>query len=112
VLDVGDHIGAAVVTTPADLAGREIEIRRVGDPWQGRHVAIRERRLANGSVWAAVFGSLTEGDWQLRIRDWPSSPAVRFTVKGGRVTTTQLDLSPPTAGEHAGRSFYAGGQAP
>jgi hypothetical protein len=33
----------------------------------GRHVTLLERRFAAGLVWAAVFGSLPEGEWQVRI---------------------------------------------
>jgi hypothetical protein len=90
VLDIGDDIGAAVVTTSAVLAGREMEIRRLDEPWQGHHVTVLERRVVNGTVWAAVFGSLTQGEWQVRVRNWAASPVVGFTVQGGRVTTTPL----------------------
>ncbi len=104
VLDIGGDVGAAVVTTSAQLACREIEIRRVGESWEGRHVAVLERRLAAGSVWAAVFGSLAEGDWQVRVRDCPSSPVVSFTVEGSRVTTTQLNFAQlPLGSMPAGR---------
>jgi hypothetical protein len=97
VLDIGDDHGAAVVTTAIDLAGSEIEIRQVSCRWEGRHVAIRERRLPAGSVWAAVFSPLAEGDWQVRIREQPSEPLATFTVNAGKVTTVHIAARKLTA---------------
>ncbi|HLI25034.1 MAG TPA: hypothetical protein VKU91_08750 [Acidimicrobiales bacterium] len=86
VLDIGDGLGAAVIRTAAALAGRELEIRRPGLPW-ARHVAVRERRMPRGPVWAAVFDGLAEGAWEVRVKGDPDSPELGVTVTGGTVTT-------------------------
>jgi hypothetical protein len=91
VLDLGADVGAAIVRAPADLAGREIEIHRVGKPWDGRHVSVRARHLAAGVLYAAVFESLERGRWEVRVRGSAGGAAAsRFDVHGGRVTHAQL----------------------
>jgi hypothetical protein len=88
VLDIGGEVGAAVIYLPASLAGSEIEIRSDGEPWQGRHVAVRERRLPDAAVWAALFPDLATGGYQIRVRHGdPDGPTTDLTVTGGRVTT-------------------------
>jgi hypothetical protein len=88
ILDIGGDIGAAAVFVPASLAGLEIEIRRDGEPWEGRHVAVRERQLPDAAVWAALFPSLEAGDYEIRVRHAdPDGPTTHFTVAGGRVAT-------------------------
>jgi hypothetical protein len=85
VLEVGGEIGAAVIFTGAELEGEEIEIRSANAPWTGTHVAVRERRLCNGSRWAALFGSLREGAYEARLKGRSGSPVIRLEVSGGRV---------------------------
>ena len=86
VLDIGGEVGAAVIYVPASLAGEEIEIRGTGDVWTGTHVAVLERVLPTGSVWAAVFPTLKQGRYEMRVRDGePVEPAVSVDVAGGRV---------------------------
>jgi hypothetical protein len=88
VLDIGGEVGAAAVYVPTWLAGFEIEIRRDDEEWAGRHVAVRERVLPAGSVWAALFPSLVEGIYQIRVRGGdPAGPTATLAVTGGRVTT-------------------------
>ena len=41
LIDIGNDVGAVVVTTPSSLIGSEIEIRRCGTSWDGTHVAVR-----------------------------------------------------------------------
>jgi hypothetical protein len=84
VADIGGDVGAAVVYVPSGLAGREIEIRSVGSPWDGTHVGVRERRIGNAPVWAAFFGSLPAGRYELRVRD-DDTRAVELEVGGGGV---------------------------
>ena len=61
-VEVGDGVGAAVIYTEPDLEGAELEIgehRTSGAASTRRSVSEDlEARCA-----AAVFGSLTEGDW-------------------------------------------------
>ncbi len=90
VLEIGDDVGAAIVLTPASLAGHEIEIRPQNGDWAGRHVAVLERRLTGGPTWAAVFPSLPEGGWEIRVRHNPTSPVAALDVAGGHVTTARL----------------------
>ena len=91
VLDIGGDVGAAIVVAPASLAGVEIEIRRFGEPWAGRHVAVRARHLPDRTVHAAVFEALQRGSYEARIRHSDGAqPPCRFEVEGGRVTSTAL----------------------
>ncbi len=93
VLDIGGDVGAAVVRAPASLAGAEIEIRRVGEPWEGRHVSVRARHLPSGVVHAAVFEALDRGDYEVRVRGAAAgNPACTFEVLGGRVTDQDFML--------------------
>jgi hypothetical protein len=87
VLDIGGDIGAAVVRAPVSLAGAEIEIRRVGEPWEGRHVSVRARHVPTGVVHAAVFEALERGDYEVRVRgEAAPEPACTFEILGGKVT--------------------------
>jgi hypothetical protein len=97
VLDIGGAVGAAVVVVNASLSGAEIEIRPVGAPWEGRHVAVLERTTVESVVHAAVFGSLPEGHYEVRVRHDPDSAVANFGVSGGRVTTTHWPEASATA---------------
>jgi len=66
--DIGGHRGAAVLYVPEELAGLEIEIRPVGAPWDGTHTAVRERHLGASVIWAAFFGSLAAGRYEVRLK--------------------------------------------
>jgi hypothetical protein len=78
VLDIGGDAGAAAIFTEAALSGSEIEIKPLGQPWKGVHTAVRRRDLPNEVCFAAVFGSNTAGQYQLRVKgtasgqSWPS----------------------------------------
>lgn len=91
VLDIGGDIGAAIVAAPASLAGVEIEIRPRGAIWDGTHVAVRARHLADRVMHAAVFESLPQGGYEVRVRT-PGHQGLTgtFEVEGGRVTTAEL----------------------
>jgi hypothetical protein len=86
VLDIGGDVGAAMVRAGATLAAEELEIRRRGSQWEGRHVAVRERWLPRGPVWAAVFDNLEEGWWEVRLKGKEEGASLVFEVAGGRVT--------------------------
>lgn len=88
ILDIGGEVGAAAIYVAPTLAEVEIEIRSVRDEWAGVHVAVRERPLPDGSVWAALFPSLPEGDYEIRVRRGePGAPTAQIAIVGGRVTT-------------------------
>jgi hypothetical protein len=86
VLDIGGDVGAAIVRTPVSLLGSEIEIRRQGDAWEGKHTAVRERQLPEGPVYAALFGALAAGRYDVRVRHSDDDgPVAIVAVEGGRV---------------------------
>jgi hypothetical protein len=92
--EIGGNRGAVVVHVPADWAGREIEIRRVPDTWDGTHVAVLARHLSQGEDHSAFFPSVGQGVYELRPLH-PHGPdghrlagsEVRtVTVAGGEIT--------------------------
>jgi hypothetical protein len=84
VLDIGGDRGAAVLFTPEALEGVEIEIRPVGQPWDGTHTAVRRRDVRSSTRYAGVFGSLPGGRYELRVRG-ETAPVVTMSVTGGTV---------------------------
>jgi hypothetical protein len=87
VVDIGGDIGAAAVQVAVTLDGSELEIRAVGDEWAGIHVAVRERPMPSGAVYAALFPALAAGDYEIRVKSDATSYLGRFSVVGGRVTS-------------------------
>ena len=87
VLDIGEDVGAAVVTAPPSLEGQEVEIRAADAVWDGRHVAFHMRETAEGLINAAVFPRLEQGRWEIRLRSSQNSLIVPVVVVGGQVTT-------------------------
>lgn len=86
VLDIGDGFGAVVINTPPGSEGREIEIRKEGTEWRGVHTAVRARLIPTGTQFAAVFGSLAEGRYDLRVRGGLDECAVlSLDVRGASV---------------------------
>lgn len=77
MVDVGPGAGALVVWTPPTMVGVEIEIRRVGTDWDGTHSAVRRRDLPGGPQWAVLFGSLADGQYELRVCPPARSVAVQ-----------------------------------
>jgi hypothetical protein len=87
VLDIGGDVGAAVVLTTAALESAEIEIRPRGCDWNGTHVAVRSRPTGGNPVYAAVFGHLRKGRYELRLRPpAPDGKTQEIEVTGGRLT--------------------------
>jgi hypothetical protein len=84
MLDIGDGVGALVVHTPAALTGAEIEIRRLGETRQLVHTEVRERHLADGSVYAGVFPAIVAGTYTLVGID--GHPDAEITIVAGTVT--------------------------
>jgi hypothetical protein len=87
VLDIGGHIGAAVIYVPAGHEGEEMEIRQPPDDWDGSHTGVRRRRLAGRSACAAVFESLPAGRYEVRLR----GETLGLDVQGGRVSEAHWD---------------------
>ncbi len=106
LVDVGGSFGALVVFAPEPMHGVEIEIRRADGVWSGTHTAARRRDLRDGLAYAGVFGSLPEGEYELRIMgSGPESSGgagdLRLAVYGGAVTNGQWPTQPEgSAGLH------------
>ncbi len=84
MVDVGAGAGALVIYTGDELRGQEIEISPKGADAERTHTDVLRRRVAQGHVCAAVFGSLPEGEYQL----WHPSLAgpAEVQIEDGRVT--------------------------
>ena len=82
--DIGGEMGAAVLYVPEALAGLEIEIRRVGERWDGTHTAVRERHVGASVIWAAFFGSLVAGCYEVRVKG-DGERHLELRVDGGHV---------------------------
>ena len=83
MVDVGPGAGALVIYTREELRGQEIEISPEAQDDQRVHTDVLRRKTAGGHVFAAVFGSLPEGDYRL----WHATLASPTTVRivGGEV---------------------------
>jgi hypothetical protein len=88
VLDIGGHIGALVLHVSQAFAGREIEVDPVDAATPHTHSAVRERHLAAGTTYAAVYPSLEAGDYVVE-----GSGQV-ITIEGGRVTEVSYSPAP------------------
>ena len=84
MLDLGPGTGALVLYTPADLAGREIEISPHTPDARRTHASVRERPGNHGTRYAAVYVGLAAGDYTI----WQDhdTPASTVAVAGGQVT--------------------------
>ncbi len=88
VLDIGPGMGAAVILTSPDMKDLEIEYRATGDEWNGKHMAVRERRGAGQPKFAAIFGPLSPSVYEFRVRgSGRSEPELRVTVAEAAVTS-------------------------
>jgi hypothetical protein len=88
VLDIGPGVGAAVVITPVDMNGLEIEYRSAGDQWNEKHMAVRERRGGGELRYAAIFGPLPQGIYEFRERGSERrEPQLVVTVVEASVTS-------------------------
>ena len=84
MVDVGPGAGALVIYTSNELRGQEIEISPEGRDSERVHTDVLRRTMGAGDVYAAVFGSLAEGQYQLWHRSRPGPVAV--LIVGGQVT--------------------------
>jgi hypothetical protein len=84
MVDVGPGAGALVIYTREELHGQEIEISPESKDEQRVHTDVLRRKTAGGHVFAAVFGSLQEGEYRL-WHDTLTSPT-RVRIVGGEVT--------------------------
>jgi hypothetical protein len=84
MVDVGPGVGALVIYAGDDMRGQEIEISPAGHDSERVHTDVLRRRTARGFMYAAVFGSLAEGEYQLWHESQPSP--VTLVIEGGQVT--------------------------
>ena len=102
LLDIGDDVGALVVTMPGAMVDDEVEIRPVGVAHSHphgdhhhdhgdhhehlAHVAVVERPVSGGTVPSLVFGDLTAGRYDLFEKGQPDDVVLTVEVAGGQVT--------------------------
>ena len=103
LLDIGDDIGALVVTMPAAMVDTEVEIRPAGavhhhshggpphdhaqEGGHLAHVAVVARPVVDGTVPSLVFGELTAGRYDLFCKGRPDDVELTVDVEGGAVAT-------------------------
>lgn len=85
LLDIGGDVGALLLYTDAELAGREIEVSPVGSPAQRTHVEVLERWVNGGSLYAAAYPELTAGKYD--VWDADNAPRSQVTISGGCVAS-------------------------
>jgi len=88
LLDIGEDIGALVVTMPETMLGEEVEVLTGREePGHHRpHVAVVPRPVDGGSVPSLVFPELVEGSYAL-VPKGTDDVRLRVNVCGGAVTT-------------------------
>ena len=112
LLDIGDDVGALVVTMPGAMVDTEVEIRPVGVVQADSHgahrhdhqhdhshdnshdhgghlahVAVVERPVGDDSIPSLVFGELTAGRYDLFEKGHPADVVLTVDVEGGQVAT-------------------------
>jgi len=104
LLDIGDDVGALVVSMPASMTGAEVEIRPLGRAATAHrhtghhhhdeghehlaHVAVVARPVAGGEVPSLVFPELPDGGYELFGKGQSDAVVLRVDVVGGQVTVT------------------------
>jgi hypothetical protein len=92
LLDIGGGVGALLVHAGAALAGQEVEVS-LGDGATARtHTLVRERNVGGRRFFAALFPSLSAGEYTLWSRD--RRVADHVTVTGGELTEMTVTVSP------------------
>lgn len=100
LLDIGDDVGALVVTMPVDTAGLEVEIRPLGGRHHAGsheqvddhshdhlvHVAVVARPVVDGTVPSLVYPELVTGRYDVFEKGHPDAVVLTVEVEGGRVT--------------------------
>jgi hypothetical protein len=98
LLDIGEDIGAVVVTMPPEMEGVEVEIRPVavhhghghahGVHAHHPHVAVVNRPTLTGEVPSLVFPEVAEGSYGLYLKEADDLRMV-VAVTGGEVTAVE-----------------------
>ncbi|GFJ88575.1 phospholipase [Phytohabitans rumicis] len=91
VLDIGGNTGALVIVTGPEWHGHEIEISPKGqDPSVRQHVAVRDRHVADGVRYTAVFPALPAGAYVI----WRNETEEAGTVVVAGATVTEIEWWP------------------
>ena len=100
LLDIGDDVGALVVSMPEEMEGVEVEIRPADGHTHGHdhahenghvhhpHVAVVNRPVAGGQVPSLVFPEVEEGRYGLYLKE-SDVRRLTVTVAGGAVTSAE-----------------------
>ena len=91
VLDIGGDVGALMLRTPPTLVNHEIGLFLDDVSLPHTHSAVRERRLVEGTSYAAVYPSLKEGTYTVE------GSRQRVTIVGGRVTDVAYGVDEVTS---------------
>ncbi len=94
VLDIGRGKGAAVILTSVEMNELEIEYRAAGAWWNEEHMAVRERRGAGDLRYAAIFGPLSPGPYEFRVRG-SERPEPQLSVNVVEATVTSASWPEP-----------------
>ena len=96
LLDIGEEVGAVVITMPAEMEGVEVEIRPAdhrphrhshhGD--HHPHVAVVNRPVEGGLLPSLVFPEVHEGEYGLFLKE-STVRGLTVSVAGGRVTAAE-----------------------
>jgi hypothetical protein len=83
VLDIGDHVGALIIYTRAELRNREIEVSPKGEDAHRIHTEVLEREINGKTLFTAVFAELPAGLYTL----WGNATrsAGEITIVGGEI---------------------------
>jgi hypothetical protein len=84
VLDIGGDVGALILRTTPSSFGREIDLTPDDMSAPKVHSAVRERRMPDGSSFAAVYPQLKEGSYTIE------GTSQRLAIVGGKVTDVVL----------------------
>lgn len=84
VLDIGGDIGALVLYVSGSAVGKEIDLDPEDPTGPHIHSAVRERKLAIGTSFAAVYPALPAGYY------FVEGSGQRVAIEGGRVTEVRF----------------------
>lgn len=85
VLELGPHCGVLIVHCAQSDLHREIDVSPVDRPDARTHSAVRERRVAHGVVYAALYPGLAPGEYTIH-----TEPPGNVTVPAGAVAEYRL----------------------
>lgn len=87
LVNVGGDVGALVLYAEASRSGLEVYLKSTSEPLFRTHVWVLPRPSGAGVVYAAVFPSLTEGEYLVFEPD--GSPGRTVEVNGGEVAESR-----------------------